>query len=62
MTRVLLGIFVTDMTFFFRIIDTHSSQLDCLYAAELLIQEIGKPLRNYNVVCVPVDGPEGQTS
>ena len=61
MTWVLLGIFVTDMTFFFRIIDTHSSHIDCLYAGEILVQQIGKPLRNYNVVCVPVDGLKGQT-
>tara|TARA_R100000231_G_scaffold78197_1_gene60535 strand:- start:6706 stop:6894 length:189 start_codon:yes stop_codon:yes gene_type:complete len=60
MAWILLGIFVTDMTFYFRIIDVYPSHTECLYAGEAIVQDIGKPLRNYNVVCVPVDEIKGQ--
>ena len=61
MSWVLLGIFVADMTFYFRILEIHPTQIKCLYAGEEMIQKLGKPIKNYNVVCVSVDGFKGQT-
>lgn len=61
MAWVLMGIFVADMTFYFRILGVHSTHIDCLYAGEVMVQEIGKPLVNYNVVCVPTDQIGGST-
>ena len=55
MTWVLMGIFVADMTFYFRILEIHNSHIECLYASEEMVQKIGKPLINYNVVCVPTN-------
>ena len=59
MQWVLMGIFVADMTFYFRILEIHSSHMECLYAGEAMVQKIGKPLMNYNVVCVPTNQIEG---
>tara|TARA_Y100001938_G_scaffold142883_1_gene214831 strand:- start:932 stop:1120 length:189 start_codon:yes stop_codon:yes gene_type:complete len=55
MSWVLMGIFVADMTFYFRILEIHSTHIECLYAGEQMIQKIGKPFVNYNVVCVPTN-------
>ena len=60
MTWVLMGIFVTDMTFYFRILDIYPTHIECLYAGEEMIQEIGKPFVNYNVVCVPTNQIQGE--
>ena len=59
MTWVLMGIFVADMTFYFRIIEIHPTHIKCLYASEEMINKIGKPLKNYNLVCVPTDQIQG---
>ena len=59
MAWVLMGIFVADMTFYFRILEIHPTHMECLYAGEEMVQKIGKPLRNYNVVCVPTDQIQG---
>ena len=59
MTWVLMGVFVADMTFYFRILEMHTNQMDCLFASEEMIQKIGKPIKNYNLVCVPTDQIEG---
>ena len=55
MAWVLMGIFVADATFYFRILEIHSTHMDCLYAGEVIVQKLGKPLKNYNVVCIPTD-------
>jgi hypothetical protein len=60
MSWVLMGIFFSDMTFYFRILEIHPTHIKCLYAGEEMIQKIGKPIKNYNVVCVPVDEFEWQ--
>ena len=59
MTWVLMGIFVADMTFFFRILEIHRTHIECLYAGEAMVQKLGRPIRNYNVVCVPTDQIDG---
>ena len=60
MQWVLMGIFVGEMTFYFRILEIHLTHMECLYAGEVMVQKIGKPLRNYNVVCVPTDQIQGE--
>ena len=60
MTWVLMGIFVADMTFYFRILEIHSSHIDCLYAGEEMMQELGRPRVNYATVCVPTDQTQGE--
>lgn len=52
MTWFLIGIFVSDQTFYFRILETHNNQIECIYASEMFIQQMDKPLLEYNVVCV----------
>jgi len=59
MTWVLMGIFVVDVTFYFRVLDMHHNHFECLYAAELHTQKIGKPNINFATVCVPTDQIEG---
>ncbi len=54
-----MGIFVADMTFFFRILEIHRTHIECLYAGEAMVQKLGRPIRNYNVVCVPTDQIDG---
>jgi len=60
MAWVLMGIFVADMTFYFRILEIHPTHMECLYAGEEMVQKIGKPLLNHNVVCVPTNQIQGE--
>ncbi len=59
MNWVLIGIFVADMTFYFKILEIHSSHIKCLYAGEAHIQKIDRPRINFATACVPTDQIEG---
>lgn len=55
MTWFLMGIFIQNQVFYFRILETHNTHMDCLFAAELMVKRVGQPLKDYNVVCIGTD-------
>lgn len=52
---VLLGVFVADSTFFFRILEVHGNEMGCLMGKEAIEIKLGKDKENYGLVCIPTD-------
>ena len=55
MQWVLLGIFIADSTFFFRLLEIHPNEMGCLMGKEAITLEIGKDKLNYGLVCIKTD-------
>lgn len=59
MVWLLLGIYVSDAQFNFRILEMHSTEMGCLMASEAVIAYVGREKMNYNVVCIKTDQIKG---
>lgn len=62
MQWILIGIFVADSTFFFRILEIHSNEMGCLMAQEEVNISLGKTGDNYGLVCIKTNAIEGNQS
>lgn len=59
MTWVLMLIAVEANTFYFRALDTFPRMDDCLGARASLVEEIGRPIINYQALCIQTDQLKG---
>ena len=60
MTWILLGIYVFNAQFHFRMLEIHNSEQGCLMASEAVVAYIGREKMNYNVVCIKTDQIDGK--
>jgi len=59
MTWVLMLIAVETGTFYFRALGVHQRMDDCLAQRAALIEEIGRPIINYQALCIQTDQLKG---
>lgn len=59
MVWVLMLIAVESDTFYFRAMGIHPRMDDCLGARAALIEEIGRPIVNYQALCIMTDQVKG---
>ena len=55
MQWVLVGVFIADATFFFRLLEVHQSEIGCLMGKEAITVELGKDKLNYGLICIKTD-------
>lgn len=60
MIWLLVGIYVSNATFNFMILEMHETEMGCLMASEAVIAYVGREKLNYNVVCIKTDQIEGK--
>lgn len=56
---ILLGIYVSNAQFHFRMLEIHDSEQGCLMASEAVVAYVGREKLNYNVVCIKTDQIKG---
>ena len=59
MSWVLMLIAVESGTFYFRALAVHDRMDDCLGARAALVEEIGRPIVNYQALCIMTDQVKG---
>jgi len=55
----LVGIYVSNATFNFGVLNIHNTEIECLMASEAMIAYVGREKLNYNVVCIKTDQIKG---
>lgn len=59
MSWVLMLIAVESGTFYFRALAVHDRMDDCLAQRAALVEEIGRPIVNYQALCIQTDQLKG---
>jgi hypothetical protein len=59
MTWVLMLIAVQADTFYFRALNVYQRMDDCLGARAALVEDIGRPIINYQALCIQTDQLKG---
>ena len=59
MVWVLMLIAVESNTFYFKALGVHDRMDDCLGARAVVVEELGRPIVNYQALCIATDQLKG---